>query len=55
MKKVDTIIVGMGVAGICYAEILHQNKKSFYIIDNKKTGSSKIAAGIFNPTVFKKV
>jgi len=54
MKKVDTIIVGMGIAGICYAETLHQNKKSFYVIDNKKTGSSKIAAGIFNPTVLKR-
>tara|TARA_B100000902_G_scaffold158926_1_gene154885 strand:- start:155 stop:1243 length:1089 start_codon:yes stop_codon:yes gene_type:complete len=54
MKKVDTIIVGMGIAGICYAETLHQNKKSFYVIDNDKKGSSKIAAGIFNPTVLKR-
>tara|TARA_Y100000589_G_C27155895_1_gene630842 strand:- start:493 stop:1545 length:1053 start_codon:yes stop_codon:yes gene_type:complete len=54
LKKVDTIIVGMGIAGICYAETLHQNKKSFYVIDNKKPGSSKIAAGIFNPTVLKR-
>ena len=54
MKKVDTIIVGMGIAGICYAETLHQNKKSFYIIDNKRTGSSKIAAGILNPTILKR-
>ena len=54
MKKVDTIIVGMGIAGVCFAENLLQNKKSFYVIDNKKTGSSKIAAGIFNPTVLKR-
>ena len=54
MKKVDTIIVGMGIAGVCFAEKLVQNKKSFYVIDNKKTGSSKIAAGIFNPTVLKR-
>ena len=54
MKKVDTIIVGMGIAGVCFAEKLLQNKKSFYVIDNKKTGSSKIAAGIFNPTVLKR-
>lgn len=54
MKKVDTIIVGMGIAGLCYAEILHQNNKSFCIIDNDKNGSSKIAAGIFNPTVLKR-
>ena len=44
----------MGIAGICYAETLYQNKKSFYVIDNKKLGSSKIAAGIFNPTVLKR-
>ena len=54
MKKVDTIIVGIGIAGVCFAEKLVQNKKSFYVIDNKKTGSSKIAAGIFNPTVLKR-
>jgi len=54
MKKVNTIIVGMGIAGICYAEILHQNKKSFYIIDNNQKSSSKIAAGILNPTVLKR-
>ncbi len=54
MKKVNTIIVGMGIAGICYAETLQQNKKSFFVIDNNKSGSSKIAAGIYNPTVLKR-
>ena len=54
MKKVDTIIVGMGIAGICYAETLYQKKKSFYVIDNNSQGSSKIAAGIYNPTVLKR-
>tara|TARA_B100000575_G_scaffold271245_1_gene252389 strand:- start:4609 stop:5694 length:1086 start_codon:yes stop_codon:yes gene_type:complete len=54
MKKVDTIIVGTGIAGVCYAEKLLQNKKSFYVIDNNKEGTSKIAAGIFNPTVLKR-
>ena len=28
MKKLDTIIVGMGIAGFCYAEPLHQHKKT---------------------------
>lgn len=54
MKKVDTIIVGMGIAGTCFAEILYQNKKSFYVIDKNKNGSSKIAAGIYNPTALKR-
>ena len=54
MKKVNTIIVGMGIAGICYAETLQQNKKSFFLIDNNNSGSSKIAAGIYNPTVLKR-
>jgi len=54
MKKVDTIIVGMGIAGICYSETLQQKQKSFYVIDNNKNGSSKIAAGIYNPTVLKR-
>ena len=54
MKKVDTIIVGMGIAAICFAETLQQKQKSFYVIDKNKNGSSKIAAGIYNPTVLKR-
>lgn len=54
MKKVDTLIVGFGLAGLAYAETLRQHNRSFHVIDAAKGGSSLIAAGIYNPTVLKR-
>lgn len=54
MKKVDTLIIGLGLAGIAYAETLLNANKSFHIIDAETSGSSQIAAGIYNPTVLKR-
>ncbi len=52
--SVDTLIVGLGLAGLAYAETLYQNDVSFHVIDATTSGSSKIAAGIYNPTVLKR-
>ena len=54
MKKVDSIIVGFGLAGLAYAETLLQADKSFHVIDANDGGSSLIAAGIYNPTLLKR-
>lgn len=54
MKQVDTLIVGFGLAGLAYAETLYQAQNSFHVIDAQSSGSSHIAAGIYNPTVLKK-
>lgn len=54
MKYIDTLIVGFGLAGLAYAETLSQAKKSFHVIDADSSGSSQIAAGIYNPTVLKR-
>ncbi len=51
---VDYIIVGAGIAGICFAETAMQNGKSFIIFDNNSQSSSKIAAGIYNPVILKR-
>lgn len=51
---VDTLIVGFGLAGLAYAETLFQADKSFHVIDADFSGSSEIAAGIYNPTVLKR-
>ena len=40
MKKVDSIIVGFGLAGLAYAETLLQADKSFHVIDANDGGSS---------------
>jgi len=50
----DYIIVGGGIAGLCFAEILRQNNKSFMVITDKSQNSSVIAAGLYNPVILKR-
>ncbi|MEG1230586.1 MAG: FAD-dependent oxidoreductase, partial [Flavobacterium sp.] len=52
--KVDYIIVGAGLAGLCMAQFCFMHKKSFVIIDNAHRTSSKVAGGMFNPVVLKR-
>ena len=49
-----SLIVGLGLAGLAYAEQLRRAGLSFHIIDGGGGGSSQIAAGIYNPTVLKR-
>ncbi|WP_339837948.1 FAD-dependent oxidoreductase [uncultured Flavobacterium sp.] len=51
---IDFIIVGNGLAGICFAEIAMQNNKSVYVFDDNSQPSSKIAGGLYNPVVLKR-
>lgn len=56
MKKVDYIIVGQGIAGSVLAYTLMQNQQTVLVIDEEKENtSSKIAAGLCNPVVFKRL
>ena len=56
MKHFDYIIVGRGIAGaVLSLQILEQNK-TVLVIDNPELSScSKVAAGLYNPLVFKKL
>ncbi|SRX53915.1 FAD-binding oxidoreductase [Aequorivita sp. CIP111184] len=54
MKKVDYIIVGLGIAGISFCEQLQKHGKSFVVIDNGEEGSTAKSGGVFNPTVLKR-
>lgn len=54
MKKVDYIVVGLGIAGICFSEQLLKQNKSFMAIDNGSNGATAMSGGIFNPTVLKR-
>lgn len=54
MKRVDYIIVGFGIAGLCFAEILRQNQKSFIVISNSEAGATAASGGVLNPTVLKR-
>ncbi|CAM4006488.1 FAD-binding oxidoreductase [Flavobacterium antarcticum] len=51
---VDYLIVGGGIAGLCFAELCLQNNKSFRLITDDSQNSSKIAGGLYNPVILKR-
>ena len=55
MQKFNYIIVGAGLAGTILAEHFLTKNKSVLVIDNNQNHSSKVAAGIINPIVFKRI
>lgn len=50
----DYIIVGLGLAGVSFCEQLEKNGKTFKVIDDDSQTSSMIAAGMYNPVIFKR-
>ncbi len=54
MKHVDYLIVGLGIAGICFAETLLQQGKTFVVIEDGKKGATAASGGVLNPTVLKR-
>ncbi len=54
MKNVDYIIVGFGIAGLCFAETLRQHNRSFVVIADAKSGATSASGGVLNPTVLKR-
>ena len=50
----DYIIVGSGIAGVCFAELAIQNNKSIIVFDNDSQNSSTIAGGLYNPVILKR-
>ena len=53
IKEVDYIVVGLGIAGICFCENLIRNKKSFIAFDIGLSGATATSGGILNPTVLR--
>lgn len=51
---IDYIIVGSGLAGICFAETATQNEKRFVMISDHSQNASLVAAGMYNPLVLKR-
>ena len=52
--KVDYLLVGYGIANICFAKYCIENNKSFIIYDDQKMTASNVAAGVVNPVVLKR-
>ena len=51
---VDYIIVGLGLAGIAFAEELRINGKTFVVYEDNSQNSSLVAGGMYNPVVLKR-
>ena len=51
---IDYLIIGNGIAGVCFAELALQSNKSILVFDNSSQPSSRIAGGLYNPVVLKR-
>lgn len=51
---VDYIIVGMGLAGLSFAQELRFQKKSFIVFEDESQCSSQVAGGMYNPVILKR-
>jgi len=52
--ETDYIIVGLGLAGIAFAEELLSHNKSFVVFEDNSQNSSLVAGGMYNPVVLKR-
>jgi glycine/D-amino acid oxidase-like deaminating enzyme len=52
--KVDYIIVGLGLAGLAFAEELIKANKTFLVFEDHSQTSSLVACGVYNPVVLKR-
>ncbi|MDO4228433.1 MAG: FAD-dependent oxidoreductase [Capnocytophaga sp.] len=50
----DFIIVGAGLAGVSFANVLEKHQKSFCIISDNSQIASLVAGGVYNPVVLKR-
>ncbi len=55
MKQTQMLIVGQGLAGTLLSHELNQLGVEHLVISNKHYGASHIAAGMYNPLVFKRL
>src|SRR5690242_17153884 len=51
---IDFLIVGSGLAGICFAETALQNNKTILVFENNSQNSTRVAGGLYNPVVLKR-
>lgn len=50
----DFLVVGMGLAGISFCEVLENNQRSFKVISDRSQTSSVVAGGLYNPVTLKR-
>lgn len=51
---VDYIVVGLGLAGISFCEVLEKEGKSFRVVSDSSQQASQVAGGLYNPVILKR-
>jgi glycine/D-amino acid oxidase-like deaminating enzyme len=51
---VDYIVVGLGLAGISFCEVLEKEGKSFKVVSDASQQASQVAGGLYNPVILKR-
>ncbi len=54
MNKVDYIVVGSGLAGIMFCDVLMQHSETFIVVDDCSQKASMVAGGLYNPVILKR-
>ena len=50
----DYLVVGLGLAGTAFCELLEQQNKSFVCISDLSQQASVVAGGLYNPVILKR-
>lgn len=50
----DYLVVGLGLAGISFCDILEDNSKTFHVVSDNSQQASLVAGGLYNPVVLKR-
>lgn len=50
----DYVVVGLGLAGISFCEVLEKEGKTFKVITDKSQQASQVAGGLYNPVILKR-
>lgn len=51
---VDFLVVGLGLAGISFCEVLEKNQRTFKVVSDRSQTSSLVAGGLYNPVILKR-
>ena len=51
---VDYLVVGQGLAGTAFCELLEQHNKSFVCVNDQSQQASVVAGGLYNPVILKR-
>lgn len=51
---VDYLVVGLGLAGISFCEVLEEKGKTFKVVADGSQQASKVAGGLYNPVILKR-